>query len=896
MPNWNHIVLEHLAVLRLPPEREIEIAEELALHMEAAYESALADGLSEEEAEASAVQGYDWRLLECELSRAEQPLATRALQPSLELIERKGGMRMESFIQDLRYGARMLMRRPGFTLIAVLTLALGVGANAAIFSLVNGILLRPLPFKAPEQLVFISQTSQRLPQMYVTMPNFADLRDQNQAFERIAAVREQNFNLTGIGDPERLNGTESTHEFFSVIGEQPLLGRLFTAEEDKPGATPVALLSHRFWRRRFGADPNAIGQKLNLNNTIYTVIGVMPDSAYFRTTEVWASLGRRLGDQAWMNDRGAGAGTFVWARRKPGVTLPQAQAELDAIAKRIEQQDANAKGLALRVADLTELSVRDIRPSLVVLLGAVAFVLAVACANVANLLLARASTRRREIAVRMALGAGRARITRQLLTESALLAVCGGLLGLLLGYWGMNALVAIAPEGTPRINEVRMDQWVLAFTTGISLLTGFIFGLAPAIQGARADLNDTLKEGGRSAAGMRSRLRSALVVVEIALSLILLIGAGLLIKSFLRLLNTDLGFNPEKVLSVQLSLPEQAYAEPQKRIAFFQQITERMKALPGVEVAATATGLPLSGNFATTTFGIQGQPDPGPGKRPVTDVAWISPDYFRALQVGLLRGRFFTDGDAAGTQPVIIVNETLARNFWPDQDPLGKQILLRIPRLNAPFTIVGVVKPVKRYGVDLPFVLQAYVPYAQDPGGARLSLALRTTTDPALLAAAVRAQVREMDSRLPTYGIRPIEEFVRDRVAQRRLQMILLGVFAVVAIALAAVGIYGVLSYAVTQRAHEIGVRMALGAQGRDVLKLVMRQGLALLFIGIAIGLTGAFALTRVLKTLLFEVSATDPAIFTSITLLLATVALLACWVPARRATKVDPLTALRHE
>jgi predicted permease len=494
------------------------------------------------------------------------------------------------------------------------------------------------------------------------------------------------------------------------------------------------------------------------------------------------------------------------------------------------------------------------------------------------------------------LGAARARITRQLLTERALLAVCGGLLGLLVGYWGMNALVAIAPEGTPRINEVRMDKWVLAFTTGVSLLTGFLFGLAPALQGARADLNVTLKEGGRGAAGMRSRLRSALVVAEIALSLILLIGAGLLIKSFLRLLNADLGFNPEKVLSVQLSLPERAYAEPQKRITFFQQITERMKAMPGVEAATTATGLPLSGNFATTTFGIQGEPDPGPGKRPVTDVAWISPDYFRALQVGLLRGRFFTDSDAAGTQPVIIVNETLARNFWPDQDPLGKQILLRMPRLNAPFTIVGVVKPVKRYGVDLPFIFQAYVPYVQDPGGARLSLALRTTTDPVSLAAAVRAQVREMDSSLPTYGIRPMEEFVLDRVSQRRLQMILLGVFAAVAIALAAVGIYGVLSYAVTQRTHEIGIRMALGARAGDVRRLVVRQGLALALVGIALGLAGAFALTRAMTTLLFEVSATDPATFASIPLLLTFVALLACWIPARRATKVDPLVALRHD
>ena len=800
----------------------------------------------------------------------------------------------DEVFQDLRFGLRMLLKNPGFTLIATFTLALGIGANTAIFSLVNGILLRPLPFKDPEQLVFLSERSEQVPEMAVSFPNYLDWRAQNRVFEQMAAFLDQTFNLTGEEGTERLLGRMVTADYFAVLGVQPRLGRSFTPEEDKPGGARAVILSDVFWRRRFGADPNVLGRTLTLNNDLYTVIGVMPKEFVLpaQTTELWTSLG--LVSNRLMF-RGFHYGTRVYARRKAGVTLAQAQAEMETIARRLgEHYPETNKGNDIPVTDLTTSFVGDIRATLWLLLGAVGFVLLIACSNVASLLLARATSRQREIAIRRALGAGQGRILRQLLTESVLLALAASVAGLLLGFWGMHALKALLPENTPRLDEVRMDGWVLAFSLGSALLTGLLFGVAPALQAARAESNKTLKEG---ALGGRSRLRGALVVAEVALSLVLLVGAGLMLKSLVRVQQADVGFDAAKLLSLQLSLSESAYAEPEKRSALLQQLTERLKTLPGVEAAAITTLLPLGSGPSTTTFAVEGQPPVAPEQRPVTDLVFVSPDYFHALRIPLLRGRYLTEQDRADTAPVAVVDETVAQAYWPGQDPLGKRIELNWPNFKETrFTIVGVIRHVKNYGVDQPSRFETYVPYFQDPRSPNFTLVLRTSVEPASVTTAVRAAVRALDRSLPIYEVRTLEEYVARRLAERRLSVILLGFFAAVAVLLAVVGLYGLLSYAVSQRTHEIGLRLALGAQRLDVLTLVIRQGLGLTLAGVGVGFIGAFALTRVMNKLLFEVSATDPTIFASIPLLLVLVALLACWLPARRATKVNPLTALRHE
>jgi putative ABC transport system permease protein len=899
MPNWKQLVRVRLALLHLPPERELEIVEELALHLETAYETALAKGLGEETAKAQALaQITDWPLLESELARAEAPLRKLQWAQTAEpWIERKGGMRMETLWQDLRYGARMLLKQPGFTLIVVLTLALGIGANTAIFSLVNGILLRSLPFKDPAQLVFLSERSQRVPVMAVSFPNFLDWRAQNQVFEQMAAFLDQTFTLTGVEESERLVGRMVTADYFALLGVQPSLGRTFTPEEDKPGGARVVILSAGFWQRHFAGDPNVLGRTLTLNNDLYTVIGVMPKECVIpaQPTELWTSLG--LVSNRLMF-RGFHYGTRVYARRKPGITLAQARAEMDAIAKRLQEKYPETnKGKDIPVEDLTAWLARETKPTLFLLWGAVGFVLLIACVNAASLLLARAAGRQREMAVRMALGARPGRIIRQLLTESVLLAFCACVVGLLLGFWGMQGLKALLPETTPRLAEVQMDGWVLAFSVSVALLTGLLFGLAPALQAARTELNRTLKDGARSGLGGRSRLRGALVVAEVALSLVLLIGAGLIMKSFLRAQQAEVGFDPAPLLSFRLALPEPAYAEPQKRSAFLQQLTERLKTLPGVEAAAVTTLLPLGSGPSTTTFAVADQPPSAPDQRPVTDLVFVSPDYFRALRLPLLRGRYLTEQDRADTTPVAVVDETVAQTYWPGQDPIGKRIELNWPNFReSRFTIVGVVRHVKNYGVDQPSRFETYVPYLQDPRSPAFTLVLRTSVEPTSLTAAVRANVRELDRSLPIYEVRTMEEYVARQFGQRRLSMLLMSLFAGVAVVLAAIGIYGLLSYSVTRRTHELGLRLALGAGRNDVLKLVIGQGMKLALSGVALGVAAAFALTRSIASLLFDVSPTDPLTFVVIPLLLIAVALLACYLPARRATKVDPLVALRSE
>jgi len=920
MPNWNHIVREHLAVLRLPPEREIEIVEEQALHLEAAYEDALADGLSEAEAEALALRSYDWRLLECELSRAEQPLASRTLQPSLELIERKGGMRMESFIQDLRFGARMLMKRPGFTLIAALTLALGIGANTAIFSLVNAVLLKPLPYDEPDRLVWLSEYTANFGDVTISYPDFADWRAQNRVFEKIGVFNQEDFNLTGGGEAERLRAAQMSADLFDALRVRAALGRVYTNDEDKPGANPVVVLSHGLWRRRFGGAPDIIGRALTLNDRSYTVIGVMPQGfAFPARVEMWVPVGPLSNQEMWKL-RDTHPGLYAVARLKPGVTLEQARADMKNITTALEKQypDSN-QGSSAMVKPVLENYVSDIRRTLYVLFGAVSFVLLIACANVASLELARAAARQKEMAVRNALGASRRRIVRQLLTESVLLASLGGALGWLIARWGVTAILAISPEGAiPRVAEIHLDKSVMLFTAAVSILTGVVFGLAPALQSSRPDAQEALKETARSATARRGWLRSGMVVAEIALTLVLLVGAGLLIRSFYRLQQVSPGFATESALRFKVSLPEQKYpnTELDKRFNFFNQIKEKIEALPGVQSVGLSSGLPLGNNGWQTIFTLVGRPDPPLSETPSMEVCVADIGYFETLRIPLVRGRFFNQQDnrshlgsedlkgkatiqqlMAGLR-TIIIDEEFARRHFPGEDPIGKQI--RLGRSSDPWaalmTIVGVVGRVKMEGLrNNSDKVQGYFPFRQLPDRSMI-FTVRTRLAPEHLISSVRRQVQEVDPNQPIFDVSTLEETRAESIAPERLNLTLLSVFAAVALVLALVGIYGVVSWSVTQRTRELGVRMALGAQTGDVLLLILRQGIKLVGFGVGLGLAGALALTRLMEALLFEVSATDPATFFSIALLLVSVALLACFVPARRATKVDPLTALRHE
>jgi putative ABC transport system permease protein len=864
---------------------ENELQEELRFHLEREIEENIVRGMSPEEARYAAIRGFGG--------------VERVKEESRDV---RGVRFVEDLWQDLRYGARMLIKQPGFALIAVVTLALGIGANTAIFSLVNAVLLRPLSYREPDRLVSVQGTN---PQKgfkidRVSPADLADWREQNSVFEQLAASRDAQYNLTGRGEPELIFGYRFSADFFQLLGVNPILGRTFLPEEDRPGSPRVVVLSQRLWQRRFGSDPNIIGQAITLNGEPYTVIGVMPPGfQHPKLTELWTPLAL---DPSLMSDRRQRFLNVV-ARLRPGITPARAQAQMEQIARRLEQQYPETNtGQKVRVIGLRENSVRDVRPALLLMSVSVGFVLLIACANIANLLLARATARRKELAIRLALGASRFRLMRQFLTESMLLSVLGGLCGLLLTFWSASSLLTLAPNNIenlniPKVEEIPIDGRVLGFSLLLSLLTGVVFGLAPAWRAAQPELTARLKEEGQSSAtGSRGRrLQHLLVVAEIALALTLLIGAGLMIKSFLRLQQGTLGLDPRNVLTVQVFLPQYKYADHQKRRGFVQSVSQRLEALPGVQSVGAINWLPLSGFWNSIPFTIEGRPLPKPGEEPEADDRIITPHYFQTMGVRLIQGREFTDQDRKGAPQVAIINETLARRFWPNENPVGKRLNLSDSTRGTWWEIVGVVGDVKAFGMDRETHADIYRPYPQIPFPI-MAFTVRTSADPLSLVTAVRNEIWAVDKDQPLFKVLSMEQLAAESITLRRVSMLLLGTFAVAALILAALGVYGVMSYSVTQRTQEIGVRMALGAQTADVLRLVIRQGMKLVISGVALGLAASFGLTRLMERLLFEVGATDPVTFAVIAVLLTAVALLACYIPARRATKVDPMIALRYE
>ncbi len=803
---------------------------------------------------------------------------------------------MNAFLQDIKYGLRILFKSPGITLIAVVALALGIGANTAIFSVVNALLLRPLPYADPDRLVMVSVGGHE-----ASAADFFDWKAQSQSLESLSAVSYWSANLGGVEVPERLQGFLVTADLFPMIGVRPALGRTFLPEEMQKGHDGVVVLSYGVWQRVFNADPSVVGKTLTINARSRTVVGVMPQGfQFYDKAEAWAPLALDP------NDASVGARRAHYliaaARLRPGVTIQQAQAEMNAINQRLGEQypETNANR-PVKLVPVHDYVVGPVRPALLALVGMVGFVLLIACANVANLLLARGAARQREVAVRVALGAGRLRVVRQLLTESALLALVGGGLGLLTALWGVELLVGNIPpawvSGIPLAKGVGVDGRVLAFTLLVSLLTGIVFGLAPALQISKPDLNSVLKEGGRTggAGGLRQRrLRDLLVVAEVALSLTLLVGAGLMIRSFIRLMSVPTGLNPERVLTLEVALPGLKYAKGEQVAAFYTQALERFAAVPGVEAAGATTNLPLGGGDQTTQVRVVGRPAAPAGQGPEISYRDISPDYFRALGIPLLKGRTFSAHDTKDAPGVAILNETMARRLFGSADAALGQRLTDVDGKDER-EIVGLVGDVRHAGLDAELKSEMFVPYTQDPSNS-MTLVVRTASEPTAFVAPLRAQLLALDKDQPIYNVRTMAEVVAESVSQRRLTMLLFGLFAALALALATIGIYGVVSYTVTQSVHEIGIRLALGAQRRDVFRLVITHGMALTLGGIALGLVASFALTRLLASLLYGVKATDPLTFAGVSLLLIAVALVACFVPAQRATRVDPMLALRYE
>ena len=810
---------------------------------------------------------------------------------------------MRTLWQDVRFGLRLLWKRPGFTAVALAVLALGVGANTAIFSVVNAVLLRPLPYPESERVVRVYTTDakrniRKYPTSYL---NFADWRERSGAFEHVAAHASTGAAVNFGDTPESVEGVYASADLFPLLGVSPALGRTFTREEERPGSN-VVVLSHGIWERRFGGDPAVVGRQFLFDGESTTVVGVMPEGFKFPVDVEEVQYWTPFNPETPTNKERGNNYLSVVARLKPGVSVEQGQAEMEAVTGRLEQEykDKNA-GRGANVVSMYEDLVGDVRPALYVLLGAVGFVLLIACANVANLLLARSASRQKEIAIRTALGAGRWRIVRQLLTESVILSLVGGAAGLLLALWGTDLLVAAVPEDIPRLTEAGVDARVLFFTLGVSVVTGLVFGLFPALQASRPDLNESLKEGERGSTAGHGRLRGALVVAEIAVALVLLVGAGLMVRSFWQLRQVETGFEARNVLTMQLSVVAKEDEGP-KALNFLEDVAGRVRSLPGVEAVAFSNGLPFAG-AVEQWLTVEGKQNSSGEPLGLISVQYLTtPDYFRALGIGLVRGRSFTEQDRQDAQLVAVIDERLAEKVFPGEAAIGQRF--KTGGGAGPYEIVGVVEHVKHYGLEgeVPVDPQFYIPLSQVPAKSlplqvgRTSLVVRTKGDPAALAPAVRQQVLAADPNQPVYNARTMEQIVAASTAQRRFSMTLLSIFAAVALVLAGVGIYGVMSYTVTQRTHEIGIRMALGARTENVRRLAMRQGLTPAFVGVVVGVIGALAATQLAASMLYGVAPRDPLTFVGVVALLVLVALGASWLPARRASRVDPIVALRAE
>lgn len=812
---------------------------------------------------------------------------------------------MTTLLQDLRYALRMLLKSPSFTIVAILTLALGIGANTAIFSVINGVLLKPLPYPQPQQLVTVwgRFTGIGLPndRNWFSVPEFRDLQELSRVFSDEAAMTDASFNVTAGGIPERVEGAAVSPALFSILGIRPIAGRAFLAAEAQPGQDQVILLGHGLWERRFGSDPNVVGRSLTINGKPMKIVGVLPAGFnYPLNAEMWQPLAFTPEDLK-PDNRGS-HGYLVLARIKPELTLEQARADMAAVTKSIIERNLSYPyqqfNFAVQLVPLLEDTVGDVKTALWVLTGAVSFVLLIACVNVASLLLARASAREREVAIRSALGAGRAQIVRQMLTESVVLAVLGGAMGLLLAPAALRGILQLGSVALPRMSEVRIDGQVLLFTMGITLGTGILFGLVPALQASRRAPFEDLKEGGRGATpgSASNRTRRVLVVAEVAFSVILLVGAGLLMRSFLQVLGVDTGFHADRVLTMRISLPQERYTKPDQVRAFYGEVLRRIERLPGVEAAGATNALPLSGLGGSGTTTVDTQAVPPDQTTPEADMRPVTPGYFQAMGIPLIRGRYFEERDSETSAPVAVIDDTFARTYWPNEDPVGKRVKLGGRQSRSPWmTITGVVGHVHYRALEAPSRVQLYWPEAQRPYNT-MSLAIRTAREPLALALAVEKEIFSVDPDQPVYQVRGMEQLRSEWVSQRFLALLLVALFAGLALVLAAVGIYGVMAHSVTLRTHEIGIRMTLGASHKDVLRMIVAQGAGLTAIGLGLGVFAAVALTRLMKSLLYGVSAGDPLTFLGVALLLVTIALLACYIPARRATRVDPLVALRYE
>jgi predicted permease len=819
---------------------------------------------------------------------------------------------MGDLLQDARYSIRTLLKTPGFTAIAVLTLALGIGANTAIFSVVNGVLLNPLPYPNADRLVAIGEKFPPFPEASIAYPNFLDWARMNHTFEALAAYRGTGFNLTGWGEARHLRAVQVSAPFFSILGVKPVIGRDFSPQDDNRGAAAVAMLSGRFWKSKFGASPDVLGKTLQLDGTPYTVIGVVPENFYFccetmnfELGDIYVPIGSQ--DAPWLTRRDSHPGIRAVGRLKPGVTVQQARSDMNEIALNLARAypDSN-KNARVALTPLRDRMVQGIRSTLLVLLAAVGFVLLIACANVANLLLARATGRAREFAIRSVLGATQRRVIRQLLTESLLLAIAGAALGLVLASWGTQAGLKVLPEALPRANDVRVDPRVLLFAFGVSILAGVLFGLAPAWKTAHPDLQETLQEGGRGGSGARHGTQAIFVVVELALAVVLLIGAGLSLRSLGRLWSVNAGFDPHHVLTFDLALPPSAAKKtPDQVRAMLRQLPDTIASIPGVEAASlTDAAEPMQGDDEES-FWIEGRPKPQTeNEMPETLFYVVSPNYLQAMGISLLRGRFFTSGDNGRSTRVGVIDENFARDYFSNQDPIGQRIRMAFD--NSSIEIVGVVGHVRQWGLDEdargPVKIQLYTLAEQVPDtwtgwiakGSSFVVRRQTANYPS--ADAIRSAIQKLNSDEVAYDFTSMDQVISDSLAARRFAMILLGVFAGVALLLASIGIYGVMSYVAGQRTHEIGVRIALGAQRQDVLKLVFGDAAQMTFAGVLVGLIAAAGLTRLIKSMLFGVSATDPVTFAAVAVLLSAVASAACYIPAQKAMRVDPIVALRHE